>query len=78
MTDRLSAVSTRIRDSDPTLTTEELHKFVRGVAKLAGPIGMEAGDAFETLYEDLVASILFLLDLNDDELLGSVADGVVV
>lgn len=44
--------------------------FVRGIAKLAGPVGMEAGDALETMYEDLVASILFLLDLSDDELLG--------
>lgn len=64
-------MSTRIRDSDLTLTTDELFAFVRGIAKIAGTIGVEAGDAFETIHEDLVAAILFLLDLNGDELLAS-------
>ncbi|MCW4384459.1 restriction endonuclease [Salinibacterium sp. SYSU T00001] len=70
MANRLSVLSKQIRDADPTLTTDELHSFVAGVAKLAGSIGEEAGDAFETLHENLVAAILLLLDLADDELLG--------
>ncbi|MEO6943369.1 MAG: restriction endonuclease [Lacisediminihabitans sp.] len=70
MATRLSALSMRIRDADPTLTTKELHSFIAGIAKLAGSIGAEVGDAFETMHEDIVAAILFLLDLADDEMLG--------
>src|SRR5690606_2481697 len=53
------------------LTIDDLRKFVEGVASLAGPIGADVGDAFEDMHDHLVASILALMNLTEDEQLRS-------